>query len=209
MSKISNCYNRSNLQLAFYGAYHSNPINVAIHIVFVPTILWTAHVFASHWALPSPIPYIYHPINKYLTFETNWALLAGAGYWLYYLLLEPTAALLYLPQMAASVLTATTFAHSTSFNEKQISITLHIVAWLVQFAGHGFAEKRAPALLDDLVGALVLAPLFVHLEILFGLGYKPELHKKIKNLIGRKIADIRVAEGRKKRKEAAPVGVSS
>lgn len=28
------------LQLTFYGAYHNNPINVAIHIVCVPLILW-------------------------------------------------------------------------------------------------------------------------------------------------------------------------
>lgn len=27
-------------QLAFYGSYHSNPINIAIHILFVPLIMW-------------------------------------------------------------------------------------------------------------------------------------------------------------------------
>jgi len=122
---------------------------------------------------------------------------------LYYLLLEPTAALLYLPQILTSILTATTFAHSTGHNEKQVSIGLHIVAWLVQFAGHAFAEKKAPALLDDLLGALVLAPFFVHLEILFKFGYNPELHRKVNNLIGKKIKEIRVAEGRRKRQKDA------
>jgi uncharacterized membrane protein YGL010W len=28
-------------QLVTYGANHNNPINVAIHMVFVPTIFWT------------------------------------------------------------------------------------------------------------------------------------------------------------------------
>ena len=28
------------LQLVFYGQYHSNKYNVAIHICFVPVILW-------------------------------------------------------------------------------------------------------------------------------------------------------------------------
>jgi len=118
-------------------------------------------------------------------------------------MLEPTAALLYLPQLATSVLTATTFAHSTDYNEKGISIGLHIAAWLAQFAGHAFAEKKAPALLDDLSGALVLAPFFVHLEILFKFGYNPQLHRRIENLVGKKITEMRVAQGRKKRREAA------
>lgn len=28
------------LQLTFYGAYHDHPINVVIHMIFVPAILW-------------------------------------------------------------------------------------------------------------------------------------------------------------------------
>ena len=27
-------------QLTFYGAYHSNKVNVGIHMIFVPTIMW-------------------------------------------------------------------------------------------------------------------------------------------------------------------------
>lgn len=47
--------------------------------------------------------------------------------------------------------------------------------------------------------ALVLAPFFVHLEILFYLGYRPELHKQLKNDIGKEIAAIKKVEGDKKR----------
>lgn len=51
-----------------------------------------------------------------------------------------------------------------------------------------------------LVGqALVLAPFFVHLELLFKFGYKPELNKDIHNGIGIEIAKFRKAEGDKKR----------
>lgn len=28
------------LQLTFYGAYHDHPVNVGIHMIFVPAILW-------------------------------------------------------------------------------------------------------------------------------------------------------------------------
>ncbi|KAG8920934.1 hypothetical protein FRC00_009341 [Tulasnella sp. 408] len=72
----------------------------------------------------------------------------------------------------------------------------------MQFIGHGVAEKRAPALLDNLLGALVLAPFFVHLEILFKFGFFPELQKRVNNGIGVEIAKFRRAEAEKKRKAA-------
>lgn len=51
--------------------------------------------------------------------------------------------------------------------------------------------------------ALVLAPFFVHLEILFALGYNPALHKRIQNLVGKEVTRIRTIEGQKKRAAAA------
>lgn len=53
-----------------------------------------------------------------------------------------------------------------------------------------------------LATAVVLAPFFVHLEILFGLGYKPAMYKRVNNGIGKEITRIRKAEGDKKRTEA-------
>jgi uncharacterized membrane protein YGL010W len=47
--------------------------------------------------------------------------------------------------------------------------------------------------------AVVLAPFFVHLEILFSLGYNPEMHKRIQNGVGLEIARFKKAEGEKKR----------
>lgn len=107
------------------------------------------------------------------------------------------------------------------------AVYIHVVSWIAQFFSHAFAEKRAPALLDNLIGgkdqssssplpwgfpsiprtcadrscasvpfclgclAVVLAPFFVHLEILFKLGYKPELHHEIKRQIDIEISKIR------------------
>jgi hypothetical protein len=63
------------------------------------------------------------------------------------------------------------------------AIALNIASWIAQFIGHGVFEKRAPALFNNLtqgmspydggkvcadpMPALVLAPFFVHLEMLF------------------------------------------
>lgn len=123
------------------------------------------------------------------------------------------------------ILSAAAFQHNNP-DSQLIALGLHVTSWVAQFAGHGFAEGRAPALLDNLVGgtssplsphltspytlsnpnltapiqiALVLAPFFVHLEILFPLGFKPELHKQINNLASIEVTRVRRAEGDKKR----------
>ena len=119
--------------------------------------------------------------------------------------------------MLVSLLTATAFSYRG--DAIKIAAGLHAFSWVAQFFGHGVHEKRAPALLDNLIGgtfvassslpfhstydtslaAVVLAPFFVHLELLFGMGYKPAMHKRITNEIGKEITRIRTAEGQKKR----------
>lgn len=57
----------------------------------------------------------------------------------------------------------------------KFTLYIHIIAWIAQFIGHGIFEKRAPALLDNLLLTLV-APNFVVLEVMFELGYKPQVY---------------------------------
>lgn len=105
-----------------------------------------------------------------------------------------------------------------------IAAALNVLSWIMQFIGHGVAEKRAPALLDNLIGgtfchpwpyvqglivcsswfpAIVLAPFFVHLELLFKVGYKPQLHRELQNEIGKEIAALKKAQGDKRRAQEA------
>ena len=67
------------------------------------------------------------------------------------------------------------------------AIGVHVASWLAQFVGHGIFEGRAPALLDNLVQAVFLAPFFVWMEVLFMLGYRPELKTRIDAKIEREI----------------------
>ncbi|KAF8631181.1 hypothetical protein AX15_002516 [Amanita polypyramis BW_CC] len=165
----------------------------------------TFQVFASKLPLPSSVPAVHYEINNYLVFSLNVPAIHYVLYILYYFMLEPVAALLYLPQMTLSLLTATAFSRGSA-HITQAAI-LHAVSWIAQFIGHGFAEKRSPALLDNLVGAtptaVVLAPFFVHLEILFKLGYRPDMHRRINNGVAKEIVRFRKLEGDKKRAAAA------
>lgn len=68
---------------------------------------------------------------------------------------------------------------------------IFVVAWILQFVGHGKFEGRAPALLDNLMQALFLAPLFVWLELLFFFGYRKELQDRVEKQVKINIAKFK------------------
>ncbi len=70
-------------------------------------------------------------------------------------------------------------------------LTLHVVGWILQFIGHGVFEGRAPALLDSLDQAIITAPFFVLIEVLFFFGYRKDLHKRVSAQIEKNIADFK------------------
>jgi uncharacterized membrane protein YGL010W len=72
------------------------------------------------------------------------------------------------------------FAHKTS-NAFLISAIIQAVSWVVQFFGHFFFERRAPALIDNIFQSFLLAPLFIFMELLFVLGYRPALLKRVRD----------------------------
>ena len=67
-------------ELAFYGSYHQDPINQAIHFVFVPTIWWSICVFMAYVDIPglkgATVPVTKHP----LTFATVMYLVYASYY---------------------------------------------------------------------------------------------------------------------------------
>jgi len=172
-------------------------VNVAIHIFCVPALVWSALVLITLVPSPSFLPPAHYVINSYLVFDVKTPALVTAFYLLYYLLLDPVAAILYVPQMLLMLLSATAYAPRSDGIRNAVIVQL--VSWIFQFLGHGLAEGRAPALLDNIVGALVLAPFFVHLELLFKLGYRAELHKQIKNDVGKEIVRLRREQAEKRR----------
>lgn len=61
------------------------------------------------------------------------------------------------------------------------ALGLQLVSWYMQIhPGHAIFEKRKPALVDSVVDALLTGPLFVWLDLLFMLGYRPGLQAEVK-----------------------------
>jgi len=168
--------------LVFYRSYHFNHTNVAIHLVCIPIILLSAITF--------------------LTAREVGALSVGTliawGYGIYYVMLDWKCG---LPSFALLV----TYSHyitqlyqSLDASQKslfvQYAMFAHVAAWLAQFYGHGVHEKRAPALLDNLLQAIVLAPFFVAFEIAFFLGFRKDLKKTMDNKAGVIVRDFKLKE---------------
>jgi uncharacterized membrane protein YGL010W len=58
-----------------------------------------------------------------------------------------------------------------------------VIGWVFQFIGHVAYEHRKPAFVDDVIG-LLIGPLFVLAEALFGLGWRPRLREAIEAEVG-------------------------
>jgi 2-hydroxy fatty acid dioxygenase len=123
----------------------------------------------------------------------NLGLFACLAYCCLYVLLEPVAG----TALAALLLASTAWAnHLTStygMTANYYALVAHVGSWIAQFVGHGKFEGRKPALLDNLFQAFFLAPLFVWLEVLFMLGYRPDLQQRIESLVLEDIAKFRAS----------------
>jgi uncharacterized membrane protein YGL010W len=124
-------------------------------------------------ALP---PFFVPPQSSLLTI--NLALLAVLFYGIYYVLLERHLAGVLMFALMLGMWILANYIHEVFPPEYfRIGLFLHLLGWISQFAGHKFAEGRQPALFDNLFQSIVLAPLFVWIEVLFLLfNYRPTLH---------------------------------
>ncbi|KAE8707352.1 PsbQ-like 2 [Hibiscus syriacus] len=161
---------------SFYGAYHSNPINIAIHMLFVWPIFFTA-ILLLDFTPPlfnlTQINFSLFGIQVPLVF--NFGFLLALIYVVVYVCLDfkagTLAAFLCGVCWIVSNFLATRLGFSLAW---KVVLAVQVCCWIGQFIGHGVFEKRAPALLDNLVQAFVMAPFFVLFEALQTLfGYEP------------------------------------
>lgn len=103
------------------------------------------------------------------------------------MLLEPVAGTIIFPLLMSWTAFSNYLTSNYAYNANTTAVAVEIIAWVAQFVGHGVYEGRAPALLDNLLQALVLAPFFVFMEILFTLGYRPELQKRVEESVEKEI----------------------
>ena len=96
-----------------------------------------------------------------------------------YILMEPVAGGILAPMLLAGTAFSNHLTTTYGPTANYWALAVFVFSWILQFVGHGVFEGRAPALLDNLVQALFLAPFFVWMEVLFFLGYRPELKSRV------------------------------
>lgn len=147
--------------MAFYTAYHQEPRNVMLHVLGVPVILYALMVPLS-WVGPL------HPG----TVPVNLAMALAAGVLVYYLMLDHVFA------MAAAVLfglllwAAAVTAAQGALVGWSVFLTGQALGWSAQIIGHHYYEGRKPALIDNLLQALVSAPIFIIADVFFFFGFR-------------------------------------
>jgi 2-hydroxy fatty acid dioxygenase len=115
-------------------------------------------------------------------------------YSILYILLEPVAGGILAPILVGATAYANHLTSTYGATANYWAFGIHIACWIAQFIGHGVFEKRAPALVDNLVQAVFLAPLFVLLEVLFSMGYRPGLRSRLDKAVEEDIAKFRMSK---------------
>jgi len=161
-------------QMVWYRKYHQHKVNFAIHIVFVP-VIYLSWIFMAAKSPAIPLPESVQRFIPPLNVGTLWS----TATILFYLKLEPLGASPLVLGFSAWLMFANSVPKEYLSSQNIAALIAFFVAWLVQFYGHGHFEKTAPALKDSALQALLLAPLFVWLEVLFYFGYRPELRDRV------------------------------
>lgn len=183
-------------QLAFYRKYHSDPVNVAVHMVFVPLILLSTFSLLTNLRAPVSLAELVLPAEYASYF--NLGVISAIGYGIFYTLLDPIYG---VPSFAALILATmkeTDFVLSNKDLANTAAWILFATGWVAQFAAHGIFEKRAPALFDNLVQALVLAPFFVVFEFLSLLGLRTDVIARIDEKIKPELEAFRASQKKTK-----------
>ncbi|MBN3855723.1 DUF962 domain-containing protein [Paraburkholderia sp. Ac-20340] len=163
-------------QLTQYAEYHRDSRNIATHFVGIPMIVLALAVLLSRPVFAG----VAWPLAA-VPLSPAWLLFGATT--LYYLVLDVPLGLMMAAVAAVCLSIGAWFAQQGTAMWLAGGIGLFVVGWAFQFIGHVAYEHRKPAFVDDLAG-LIIGPLFVLAEALFGLGWRPALREAIEAKAG-------------------------
>ena len=152
-------------QMSVYAAYHQDSRNKATHFIGVPAIV-LALMIALGWARVD--------IGG---FALSAAMVATALLLGYYLALDLALGLAMAVVLGLMLWLGDWLARQSFATGMAWFAVLFVGGWILQLWGHAL-EGRRPALVDNLFQIFV-APIFLAAEVLFVLGYKSALRKRV------------------------------
>ena len=151
--------------LSQYAAYHLDHKNILTHFVGIPLIVFAiVCLTARAGVMLSGI-------------ELTLALVILIASGMYYLSLDRIFGLIMIVIYVIAYPFAYKIAQLDTSLWLSLSIGIFVVGWVFQFVGH-FYEKKKPAFMDDIMG-LAIGPLFVLAEIVFMLGFRKDLERRM------------------------------
>ncbi|KAF9600163.1 hypothetical protein IFM89_004878 [Coptis chinensis] len=165
-------------QFAYYGAYHRNPINYFIHMLFVWPILFSFLVLLSFTPSFLKLPHI--EFSPFGNLVLNFGLFPTLSYALFYISIDNRAGSLAAVFCVLSWVGGSLLAGRLGYS----------LAW----------KKRVPKIKNNLTKALVMEPFFVFLEALqMFFGYEPYsgFHASVQAKIDAELKTFRDSEQKK------------
>lgn len=148
--------------LVGYVSAHQHPLNVAIHLVGIPTIMFGVFVMLSRVEIATD------------DFSLNFAYLTALLLFVFYLTFDVIFALAFLLMALPIAYLATLAGDRTLAASATIAAGAFFGGYAAQFVGHA-VEKSAPVILKHPVQANLAAPFFTVVEIFKFLGLRDEL----------------------------------
>jgi uncharacterized membrane protein YGL010W len=158
--------------LSQYAAYHRDRRNIATHFVGVPMIVLAVCILLARPAVDLGGGLALSPALVLGLLASAWYITRGE----FLLGIVTSVVLGLLVGAGQAVATLSTPAWLAT------GVGLLLIGWAIQFLGHWY-EGRKPAFVDDVAGLLV-APMFVVAEALFGLGWNRSLQQHIEREVG-------------------------
>lgn len=157
--------------LTGYAASHQHPVNIAVHMVGIPTIMLGVLI---------PLSWTTIGIGE---FSVTPAFAVVVGFFLFYLTLDVLFAVVFLVfGFALAVLAAWIAALPMAVSGTVAGIAF-FGGYAAQFVGHAI-EKSMPVLVKHPVQANLAAPFFTVVEVFKMLGLRDELFNEVQRQIG-------------------------
>jgi uncharacterized membrane protein YGL010W len=156
--------------LTGYAASHQHPVNIAVHIIGIPTIMLGVLI---------PLSWMTIEVGN---FSITAAQVVVVGFFLFYLTLDVLFALVFLVfGFALSVLAGWIAALPTGVSASVAAIAF-FGGYAAQFVGHAI-EKSMPVLVKHPIQANLAAPFFTVVEMFKILGLRDELFNEVQRQI--------------------------
>lgn len=166
--------------LTGYAAAHQHPVNIAVHMVGIPSIMFGVLV-ALGWVTIS--------IDG---FSINLAWVLVGAFFLFYLSLDALFAVVFLAVSALLTLLAIRVGQLPYSGI--IAIATFVGGYVGQFIGHA-VEKSPPVLLKHPIQAQLAAPFFTVVEAFKLLGLRDELFNEVQRRIAERRAQAAADSG--------------